>query len=107
MLLRFRVRRNVRVCRGIFTRRTIGEAETSQVAFVERDFDGTKGEERSREIDFVVMPNLISEETLASQEVAMKKSTTLLILAALAATAAHGQEQDDKGEHNRIRHVLL
>src|SRR5258707_10496109 len=68
---------------------------------------GRKGGFRSREIDFVVMPNLISEETLASQEVAMKKSTTLLMLTVLAATAAHAQDRDDRLERNQIRHVLL
>ncbi|HTC75566.1 MAG TPA: alkaline phosphatase family protein [Edaphobacter sp.] len=37
----------------------------------------------------------------------MKKSMTLLILAALAATTAHAQDRDDRWERNQIRHVLL
>jgi hypothetical protein len=37
----------------------------------------------------------------------MKKTTTLLMWTALAATAAHAQDQDDKWERNEIRHVLL
>src|SRR6202022_1039716 len=37
----------------------------------------------------------------------MKKTTTLLLLSALAATAAHAQDRDDRLERNQIRHVLL
>src|SRR6201997_3370690 len=40
----------------------------------------------------------------------MKKSTTLFMLASLAATAAHAQNRDDQGglnQRNQIRHVLL
>ena len=40
----------------------------------------------------------------------MKKTTTLLMLGALTATAAHAQDRDDRGglnQRNRIRHVLL
>jgi Type I phosphodiesterase / nucleotide pyrophosphatase len=37
----------------------------------------------------------------------MKKSMTLLMLGALAATAAHAQDRDDRWERNQIRHVLL
>jgi hypothetical protein len=37
----------------------------------------------------------------------MKKSMTLLMMAALAATAAHAQDRDDRWERNQIRHVLL
>src|SRR5258708_36347479 len=35
------------------------------------------------------------------------KKTTLLMLTALAATAAHAQDRDDRLEGNKIRHVLL
>jgi predicted AlkP superfamily pyrophosphatase or phosphodiesterase len=37
----------------------------------------------------------------------MKKSMTLLMLIALAATAAHAQDRDNGWERNHIRHVLL
>ena len=37
----------------------------------------------------------------------MKKSMTLLMLSALAATAAHAQDRDNGWERNQIRHVLL
>src|SRR2546429_6415914 len=37
----------------------------------------------------------------------MKKTTTLLMLTALAATAVHAQDRDDRLEGNKIRHVLL
>jgi len=37
----------------------------------------------------------------------MKNSLTLLILTAVAATAAHAQDRDDRLERNQIRHVLL
>jgi predicted AlkP superfamily pyrophosphatase or phosphodiesterase len=37
----------------------------------------------------------------------MKKTTTLLLLTALAATAVHAQDRDDRLERNQIRHVLL
>src|ERR1700755_315691 len=40
----------------------------------------------------------------------MKKTTTLLMLGALTATAAHAQDRNDQGglnQRNQIRHVLL
>src|SRR5882757_2576941 len=37
----------------------------------------------------------------------MKKITTLLLFTALASTAAHAQDRDDRLEGNKIRHVLL
>jgi len=37
----------------------------------------------------------------------MKKTTTLLMSMALAVSAVHAQDQDDKWERNPIRHVLL